>query len=184
LVTEMLPTKSVPHLSKAPGNTALPQKPSAESLPPPVSTTRPANNTPELETGTQKESTPPLPAESVQTLPPFKEKVFTVQFPSDSNEFSPGAYALLDDIIDIARKYHDLEISIAGYTDSVGDRAYNKQLSRFRATVVKSYLVGHGVDSNQILVSGMGPDNPIATNDTREGRQLNRRVEIKLHSKK
>jgi len=184
LVTETLPTQSVPHLSKAPGNTALPPKPSAESLPPPVSTTRPANNTPELETGMQKESTPPLPAESVQTLPPFKEKVFTVQFPSDSNEFSPGAYALLDDIIDIARKYHDLEISIAGYTDSVGDRAYNKQLSRFRATVVKSYLVGHGVDSNQILVSGMGPDNPIATNDTREGRKLNRRVEIKLHSKK
>jgi len=76
-----------------------------------------------------------------------------------------------------------LEILITGYTDSVGNKNYNKQLSRFRATVVKSYLVGHGVDSQRILVSGMGPDNPIASNDTPEGRQLNRRVEIKLQNK-
>jgi outer membrane protein OmpA-like peptidoglycan-associated protein len=56
-------------------------------------------------------------------------------------------------------------------------------LSKFRATVVKIYLVGNGVDSKRVFVSGMGPDNPIATNDTPEGRQLNRRVEIKLQSK-
>ncbi len=106
-----------------------------------------------------------------------------VQFPSDSNEFSPDAYTLLDDIIDMALKYHGLEILITGYTDSVGTADYNRQLSKFRATVVKIYLVGNGVDSKRIFVSGMGPDNPVAANDTPEGRQLNRRVEILLKSK-
>ena len=61
--------------------------------------------------------------------------------------------------------------------------AYNRQLSGVRATVVKSYLVGHGVDPKRIFVSGRGPENPVAANDTPEGRQLNRRVEIMLKSK-
>jgi OOP family OmpA-OmpF porin len=119
----------------------------------------------------------------VRPLPPFEEKLFTVQFPSDSNEFSPEAYTLMDSIIDIALKYRDLEIFITGYTDSIGNTGYNKQLSKFRATVVKIYMIGNGIDSKRIIVSGMGPENPVASNDTREGRQLNRRVEIKLQSK-
>jgi OOP family OmpA-OmpF porin len=44
-------------------------------------------------------------------------------------------------------------------------------------------MIGNGIDSKRIIVSGMGPENPVASNDTREGRQLNRRVEIKLQSK-
>ena len=184
LITDMLPVKSTQpqHLSMAPDNTTPALKPSVESLSPPDLTAQPASEAPELETGAQEKSTSPPPVESVPTLPPFQDKMFTVQFPSDSNEFSPDAYTLLDNIIDTALGYHGLEILITGYSDSVGNIGYNKQLSKFRATVVKSYLVGHGVDPKRILVSGMGPDNPIATNDTPEGRQLNRRGEIKLHT--
>ena len=183
-ITHLLPLKQAIHHNISAGNTPPAQIPSEASLPVPVSTSPSDDKTLELETGTQPTSTSSAPAESVKTPPLFQEEMFTVQFPSDSNEFSPAAYALLNNIIDIALRYHDLEILIAGYTDSVGDLVYNKQLSSFRATVVKSYLVGHGVESERIFVSGMGPDNPIADNDTPEGRQLNRRVEIKLQHKR
>jgi len=181
-ITDMFPQKLTQELNIVREDTASEPKPSVESSSPPDTITQPDDMAAEVKTDSQKTITPPLPADSVQTLPPFQEKLFTVQFPSDSNEFSPEAYTLLDSIIDIALKYHGLEILITGYTDSVGNKDYNKQLSKFRATVVKIYMVGNGVDSNRIFVSGMGPENPIATNDTPEGRQLNRRVEIKLQS--
>ncbi len=111
---------------------------------------------------------------------PFKERKFVIQFPPDSNEFSAEGYALLDRIIEMALKYSQLEIHVNGYTDSSGDLAYNQQLSRFRANVVKSYLVGNGVVTEKLAVAGLGPANPIASNDTPEGRQRNRRVEILL----
>ncbi len=183
LKTAMLPDKSIQHMDMAPDKATSTPEPPVKSLPPTDLIEQISDKTPDHETGAQGTSTSPSPTEPEQKPPPFQKKTYTVQFPSDSNEFSIDAYTLLDDIIDIALGYHGFEIFITGYTDSIGDKGYNKQLSRFRATVVKSYLVGHGVDSNRILVSGMGPDNPIATNDTREGRQLNRRVEIKLQHK-
>jgi general secretion pathway protein A len=182
-ITDMLPDKQAQHMDIALDKPASVPKPSVESSSPPDPPPQPSDVAPEVKTGSQKTITPPPPVDPVQTPPPFEEKLFTVQFPSDSNEFSPEAYALLDNIIDIALKYKDLEILITGYTDSIGNKDYNKQLSKFRATVVKIYMVGNGIDSKQIFVSGMGPENPIATNDTPEGRQLNRRVEIKLQNK-
>jgi outer membrane protein OmpA-like peptidoglycan-associated protein len=213
LITDLFPAKPSQHLEIALENAGSAPKPSAGSSSPPDSVAQsadtnlvlektvsapktsvdssaapdsidqPADMTPKPETGSPETITSPPPAESVQTAPPFQEKMFTVQFPSDSNEFSPEAYALLDDIVDLALRYDGLEIVITGYTDSVGNKDYNRQLSKFRATVVKIYIVGKGVDSKRLFVSGRGPDNPIAPNDTPEGRQLNRRVEIKLQSK-
>ena len=183
LIADIFPAKPAQHLNIALDNAASTPKPSVESSVSPDSIAQPADMAPKVETGSQETIPPPQSVASVHTPPPFQEKMFRVQFPSDSNEFSPDAYTLLDDIIEIALEYPGLEILITGYTDSVGNTDYNKQLSKFRATVVKIYMVGNGVDSNQIFVSGMGPDNPIATNDTPEGRQLNRRVEIKLQSK-
>jgi len=154
-------------------------KPSA-----PAATPKPASNPSSVpaEGGVLTSSPSSSEAVSKPTLP-FEEKMYIVQFPPDSNEFSTDGYVLLDRIIDIALNYTGLEIHVTGYTDSSGDVSYNKQLSRFRATVVKSYLVGNGVDTDKIAVSGMGPANPIAANDTPEGRQLNRRVEVLVRSK-
>jgi len=131
------------------------------------------------QTVTQNKATESPPKESRTPLP-FKEKKFIIQFPPDSNEFSSEGYALLDRIIETALKHTQLEIRVNGYTDSSGDLDYNRQLSRFRANVVKSYLVGNGVGTGNLVVAGLGPANPIASNDTPEGRQLNRRVEILL----
>jgi general secretion pathway protein A len=69
---------------------------------------------------------------------------------------------------------------VKGYTDSEGSLSYNRSVSEFRANIIKSYLVGKGVDPVRITSQGMGPQEPIASNDTAEGRRLNRRVEIEF----
>jgi OmpA-OmpF porin, OOP family len=70
------------------------------------------------------------------------------------------------------------DIDVVGHTDSVGSDAYNMRLSERRALAVKSFLVSEGVNSSIIDVSGMGKRQPVASNETAEGRALNRRVEV------
>jgi OOP family OmpA-OmpF porin len=74
-----------------------------------------------------------------------------------------------------------LKITITGFTDSYGSPVYNRQLSEFRADMVKNYLIGQGVSASNIEAIGKGQQNPLGSNKTYEGRQLNRRVEIKVH---
>lgn len=70
-------------------------------------------------------------------------------------------------------------ILIEGYTDSVGNDAYNLKLSERRAEAVKQYLVDkYGIDPNRLIARGGGESNPVASNSTEEGRAQNRRVEI------
>lgn len=75
-----------------------------------------------------------------------------------------------------------LKVSVAGFTDNIGDSTYNEQLSLMRAIHVQNYLVDLGVNEDQILVSAYGVENPVADNKTKEGRALNRRVELVLIS--
>jgi general secretion pathway protein A len=77
-----------------------------------------------------------------------------------------------------------MEIIIEGYSDAIGNASYNIKVSQFRANIVKSYFVGKGCNPLKIKTVGMGPKNPIASNSTAKGRQLNRRVEITLNEKK
>lgn len=76
------------------------------------------------------------------------------------------------------------DIDVIGHTDSDGTLEYNQALSIRRATTVKNYLVGQGIDSGIIDVSGKGETSPVADNRTREGRALNRRVEIRVGVKR
>jgi OOP family OmpA-OmpF porin len=71
-----------------------------------------------------------------------------------------------------------MEIEIAGHTDAVGDDRSNLELSGARAAAVRQYLVDHGVSAARLTSNGYGESRPVATNDTDEGRQLNRRVEF------
>ncbi len=77
----------------------------------------------------------------------------------------------------------DATIQVTGYTDSIGSEKYNQELSMRRAQAAKDYLVSNGVAENRIVLSGMGESNPIASNDTAEGRAMNRRVEVVAESK-
>ena len=67
-----------------------------------------------------------------------------------------------------------------GYSDSIGDPSYNQTISEVRADVVKSYLVGKGIEPSRIMAMGHGAQRFIASNKTAEGRRMNRRVEIEI----
>jgi general secretion pathway protein A len=104
-----------------------------------------------------------------------------IYFEHNSNEIPQGAYETLNNIVKFTSQRPDLKITITGFTDSYGSPVYNKQLSEFRADMVKNYLIGQGVLPSNIEAIGKGQQNPLGNNKTYEGRQLNRRVEIKVH---
>ena len=86
---------------------------------------------------------------------------------------------VLDQVYQAAKMYPDHKIRITGYTDSMGDNEFNKQLSLQRVKNVAQYMIDtHGVRPDQIETIGAGESNPIASNDTLEGRKLNRRIEF------
>jgi outer membrane protein OmpA-like peptidoglycan-associated protein len=80
----------------------------------------------------------------------------------------------------MASKAKVIDINVVGHTDSVGTEEYNQQLSLRRANAVKDYMVSEGIDPGIIDVKGMGEAEPVASNDTAEGRTENRRVEISV----
>ncbi len=86
----------------------------------------------------------------------------------------------LDSLATILNKYPDTNILIEGHTDSTGTREYNQTLSERRARSVSAYLAQLSVQSGRFTVMGYGPDQPIGPNDTVEGRQQNRRVDLAI----
>jgi len=109
---------------------------------------------------------------------PFARGKVIIYFPYNSNELTPEALAALDRIAEFLQASPSLKAEIRGYTDSVGAVNYNVSVSAFRANSIKSYLTGKGVNASNLTAQGLGPKNPIASNDTLEGREQNRRVEI------
>ena len=89
----------------------------------------------------------------------------------------------LDRILPYFEKFPDLRIELSGHTDSVGSDAANQKLSEARAESVRAYLIQKGISIDKIEAVGYGESSPVASNDTDEGRQLNRRVEFKILEK-
>lgn len=86
----------------------------------------------------------------------------------------------LTEMANIMKKYPENVLTINGYTDNTGSSKVNETLSKKRAEAVRDQLVMNGIPSNVISTNGMGPANPVSSNDTAEGRKLNRRVEIEI----
>jgi outer membrane protein OmpA-like peptidoglycan-associated protein len=103
-----------------------------------------------------------------------------VRFDTNKSTLTATAKTNLDKLISVFKEYADTNIMIYGYTDSTGSAEYNLKLSQERATSVKNYLVSKGLASTRFSTSGMGIADPIATNDTPEGRSQNRRVEFAI----
>jgi outer membrane protein OmpA-like peptidoglycan-associated protein len=103
-----------------------------------------------------------------------------VLFRSGSFELLPGARERLAKISGIVLAYPSLHVAVEGHTDSIGSDDYNQQLSEHRAQSVRDYLVQQGISNGAIEARGFGKTEPIASNDTAEGRQQNRRVELVL----
>ena len=87
---------------------------------------------------------------------------------------------VLNQIINVLKKYPNSRFRIEGHTDSTGKKAKNMTLSQNRADAVKVYLIQGGIDAGRLESQGFGPDRPIASNKNKKGRELNRRVEINL----
>lgn len=90
---------------------------------------------------------------------------------------------ILDEAVDTLKRYPNVHVEVDGHTDSVGSDAYNQKLSERRAKGVYDYLTAHGVDASRLDgPKGFGKTQPIDTNDTAEGRQRNRRTELKVEN--
>lgn len=101
-----------------------------------------------------------------------------VLFDTGKAELKGGAVVTISKITNFMRTYPSRKLLVEGFTDSVGSDTYNLDLSERRANAVRSALTAGGVEAERIAVRGYGKSYPIASNNTPEGRQLNRRVEI------
>ena len=100
-----------------------------------------------------------------------------INFAFDSSALDPASREVLDQAAQVI-KSQNVRLNIIGHTDSTGPAAYNQSLSERRAEAVRAYLLADGVDADLLTTSGKGEDAPVASNDTREGRAQNRRVEF------
>jgi outer membrane protein OmpA-like peptidoglycan-associated protein len=103
-----------------------------------------------------------------------------VRFDTNKSTLTATAKANLDKLVPVFNQYPDTNIQIYGYTDSTGTPEYNLTLSDQRAASVKAYLSSKGLSANRFVTTGLGIADPIATNDTAEGRSQNRRVEFAI----
>ena len=125
---------------------------------------------------------PVVPAPA-QPAPPAASKVTYAAdafFDFDKYVLKPEGKAKLDDLVGKVKGVN-LEVIIAvGHTDSIGTVEYNQKLSVRRAEAVKAYLVSKGIEKNRVYTEGKGKKQPVADNNTAEGRAKNRRVEIEV----
>ena len=112
-----------------------------------------------------------------------------VNFDFDKSTLRPDAVAILNEAIEILKRYPDLRVEVAGHTDSKGTDQYNQALSERRATAVYGYLTNNGIDSGRLMgPTGYGESRPIAPNtnadgsDNPEGRAQNRRTELNVQN--
>lgn len=113
-------------------------------------------------------------SELVVTL---REKVL---FNIDEYSLKPGAANNLNRVADILIRYPEFDIFVEGHTDSTGKENYNQWLSEKRAETVAEFIISRGVDTARVQIIGYGEIRPVATNETAEGRQQNRRVELHI----
>jgi outer membrane protein OmpA-like peptidoglycan-associated protein len=131
--------------------------------------------------------------EFVQSLfDPAEARVFTQRqnviiaaqgfyFPPGKSEIDAVNFPLLNKIVQAIKKFPDSRISVEGHTDSTGSSELNMKLSEERAAKVAAFLVEvGGVDATRISSQGFGEERPVASNETKEGRTINRRIEIQI----
>lgn len=103
-----------------------------------------------------------------------------VSFNTNDSNVSSNFYPALQSIVDVLKEYNTTTVNVVGHTDNTGNFEKNQVLSEARAKSVADYFVSQGVSSQRLHVYGVGPRQPIASNDTAAGRQTNRRVEITI----
>lgn len=102
-----------------------------------------------------------------------------INFESGSARIKAGSFPVLDDVVVQLKSNPGMKSEIAGFTDDSGSPALNRALSQRRAEAVMNYLISKGIPADGLTAKGYGPDQPVAANDTPEGKARNRRVELR-----
>ncbi|MFO7802152.1 MAG: outer membrane beta-barrel domain-containing protein [Desulfovermiculus sp.] len=105
--------------------------------------------------------------------------VENLQFETDKAEIRERFQEYLEQVVTVLEKNPEMNVEIRGHTDARGTEEYNQRLSERRATAVKDFLVKQGISESRLSCKGFGEADPIASNDTKQGRRKNRRVELK-----
>ncbi|MBK8721743.1 MAG: OmpA family protein [Saprospiraceae bacterium] len=186
--------------NKSTENTLASQK-SEPNNPPTKVTTKPNEIAKAKETKSTKTTSPqPTPEKGKTIVSPKKENKILVDldknkikegqtigidklyFWADSSKITDESYKVLDEIVSFLKENTDITIEVGGHTNNIPTDDYCDKLSSNRAKAVADYLINHGLNSDRVLYKGYGKRNPIATNNTLEGRKKNQRVEIKILS--
>ena len=135
--------------------------------------------------GLERAAPPPPPPAVVQAPPPpppVKQKIVLrgVNFDFAKADIRADARPILDEAARLLKEDPSVRIAVEGYTDSIGSEAYNLQLSIRRAEAVRDYLVSQGIASDRMTDKGFGKADPVASNETADGRAQNRRVELRV----
>lgn len=125
----------------------------------------------------------PRPGEEVDENGCAVEQRFVlrgVKFEFDSDRLLPESKEILNDVAETLKSYDDIGVEVEGHTDDIGTDAYNLGLAERRSNAVKTYLVGRGIPASRMTPVGYGETRPLASNDTEDGREENRRVEFRV----
>ena len=112
--------------------------------------------------------------------PPKTFVLDNVEFDFGKSTLRPESYNALDDLVDYLKRKTNERIEIGGHTDNVGSDAKNLVLSLERAKSIVAYLIAKGIENDRLVAKGYGAEEPIEENTTGEGRQKNRRTEVKI----
>jgi outer membrane protein OmpA-like peptidoglycan-associated protein len=125
---------------------------------------------------------PPPPPPAPEPAPVVKKKIVLrgVNFAFDSDKIDDEAKPILDEAVRVLGEAGVVNVSVEGHTDSTGPEDYNQGLSERRANSVRTYLETKGVAGDRLQAVGFGESKPVASNDTRDGRAQNRRVELRV----
>jgi len=108
-----------------------------------------------------------------------KVALYGIHFDTDKSALRPDSQGTLEGVLRLLTETPDLALELAGHTDSAGRRDYNQKLSEARVNGVRGWLVGKGIKAERVTAKGYGDAQPVASNDTPEGRARNRRVELR-----
>ena len=143
----------------------------------------PEQGTENLQTNISISSRKDEPARMVEKLErQAPAELLVIQFGKDSTELTGINDELIAQYLEYLKDYPEAIVIVAGHSDSWGEADYNLSISKIRAQSVADYLLQQGVTESQIMVRAYGEDQPIASNDTSGGRELNRRVEVSIFS--
>jgi outer membrane protein OmpA-like peptidoglycan-associated protein len=112
------------------------------------------------------------------TETPINTMMKPILFNNGNANFKQDSYPILIKITKMMKQYPEAKFKVEGHTDAVGSYEFNKRLSQTRANAVRNYLINSGIPSENLVAEGFGETKPTASNLTKEGRRLNRRVEV------